>query len=147
MQTMNEMVTDRSNVLTGKVQPVKNAIMLTVLDAANSPQTVTLNQHRHSIEKYLPIGSQSLKESSFVSTKSMSTGGAVITTLNMAVDSDVVSLYLAKIWTRFLIAPLRLNFHSASPCFGRCANHNLKFGFPGLAGQHQEFGPVEIAIP
>jgi|AntDryMetagUQ255_1029468.scaffolds.fasta_scaffold07167_2 hypothetical protein len=57
MQIMNEALTDRCGVLTSKVQPVKDTVMLTMLDAANSPQAVTLDQHRHSIEKYLPIGS------------------------------------------------------------------------------------------
>src|ERR671915_1563776 len=55
------------------------------------------------------------KECSFVGAKSVVTGGAVKTTLSMAIDPDVAGSYLSKIRTRFLIAPLSLNFHRASP--------------------------------
>jgi len=54
----------------------------------------------------------------------------------MAIGLDVASTYFTPIWTRFLIAPLSLSFHRASPRLGRCAKHNSKTGFPGLEAQH-----------
>src|SRR4029434_10057356 len=52
---------------------------------------------------------------------------------------------LPPIWTRFLIAPLSLSFHRASPRLGRCAKHNSKTGFPGLEAQHLHPGRPETA--
>src|SRR5215212_3618882 len=66
----------------------------------------------------------------------MPTSRAVIPTFNMAIGFDVASTYFTPIWTRFLIAPLSLSFHRASPRLGRCAKHNSKTGFPGLEAQH-----------
>src|SRR5439155_15970346 len=66
----------------------------------------------------------------------MRTSRAVIPTFNMAIGLDVASTYFTPIWTRFLIAPLSLSFHRASPRLGRCAKHNSKTGFPGLEAQH-----------
>src|SRR5512132_1397313 len=67
----------------------------------------------------------------------MSTSRAVIPTFNRALGFDVASTYFTPIWTRFLIAPLSLSFHRASPRLGRCAKHNSKTGFPGLEAQHR----------
>jgi uncharacterized membrane protein len=62
----------------------------------------------------------------------------------MAIGFDVASTYFTPIWTRFLIAPLSLSFHRASPRLGRCAKHNSKTGFPGLEAQHLVFVYVHI---
>src|SRR2546428_6023970 len=69
----------------------------------------------------------------------MRTSRAVISTFNTAIGLDVASTYFTPIWTRFLIAPLSLSFHRASPRLGRCAKHNSKTGFPGLEAQHPYF--------
>src|ERR1700745_4009365 len=66
----------------------------------------------------------------------MRTSRAVIPTFNMLIGFDVASTYFTPIWTRFLIAPLSLSFHRASPRLGRCAKHNSKTSFPGLEAQH-----------
>jgi hypothetical protein len=58
------------------------------------------------------------------------TGGAVKTTLSMAIDPDVVNSYLSKIRTRFLIAPLSLDFHRASPQLVDTLIITLKQAFP-----------------
>ena len=92
MQTSNEMFANSSSVLTSQVQPVKNGIGFRLLDPADSAQTVALNQHSHCIQKYVLLGSQSFKECSFVGAKSVVTGGAVKTTLSMAIDPDVVTV-------------------------------------------------------
>ena len=136
MQTTNEMIANIGSMLTRQVQPVENGVGFTLLDPTDCPQAVALDQHRHRIQKYFPIGAQSFKEGSFVSTKSVVTSGAVITTFSMAIDFDVVRSYLCEVWTKFLIAPLLLSLHRASPRLAGCANHNSKMGFPGLAGQH-----------
>src|SRR5437773_9393209 len=65
----------------------------------------------------------------------------------MAIGLDVASTYFTPIWTRFLIAPLSLSFHRASPRLGRCAKHNSKTGFPGLEAQHQDFVPGVLIRP
>jgi hypothetical protein len=130
MQTSNEMFANSSSVLTSQVQPVKNGIGFRLLDPADSAQTVALNQHSHCIQKYVLLGSQSFKECSFVGAKSVVTGGAVKTTLSMAIDPDVVSSYLSKIRTRFLIAPLSLDFHRASPQLVDTLIITLKQAFP-----------------
>src|SRR5881409_3226322 len=74
----------------------------------------------------------------------MRTSRAVIPTFNMAIGLDVASTYFTPIWTRFLIAPLSLSFHRASPRLGRCAKHNSKTGFPGLEAQHPTSRSHEI---
>src|SRR5215468_7196892 len=51
----------------------------------------------------------------------------------------IFNAYFTPIWTRFLIAPLSLSFHRASPRLGRCAKHNSKTGFPSLEAQHLVF--------
>src|ERR1700752_3059866 len=108
-----------------------------MFDATDGPQAVTLNQHCHSIQKHVPICRKGVKEWAFVSVKSMATSSAVITMLGMTIDFDVVSTYFPKIPTEFLVAPLSLSFHRASPRLGRCAHHTPKMGFPGLGVQHQ----------
>src|SRR5437667_120804 len=78
----------------------------------------------------------------------MRTSRAVIPTFNMAIGLDVASTYFTPIWTRFLIAPLSLSFHRASPRLGRCAKHNSKTGFPGLEAQHHTFDQAKTkALP
>src|SRR2546430_7381 len=73
----------------------------------------------------------------------MRTSRAVISTFNMAIGLDVASTYFTPIWTRFLIAPLSLSFHRASPRLGRCAKHNSKTGFPGLEAEHPKFARLQ----
>jgi hypothetical protein len=65
-----------------------------------------------------------------------SPSSAVITMLGMTIDFDVVSTYFPKIPTEFVVAPLSLSVHCASPRFGRCAHQTPKMGFPGLGVQH-----------
>jgi hypothetical protein len=110
-----------------------------MLDATDGPQAVTLNQHCHSVQKHVPICAKRVKECAFVSVKSMVTSSAVITILGMTIDFDVVSTYFPKIPTEFLVAPLSLSFHRASPRLGRCAHHTPKMGFPGLGVQHRNY--------
>jgi hypothetical protein len=107
-----------------------------MLDATDGPQAVALNQHRHSIQKHVPICAKRVKECAPVSTKSMVTSRAVITMFDMTIDFDVVSTYFPEIPTEFLVAPLSLSVHRASPRSGRCAHHTSKMGFPGLGVQH-----------
>ena len=64
----------------------------------------------------------------------------------MAIGLDVASTYFTPIWTRFLIAPLSLSFHRASPRLGRCAKHNSKTGFPGLEAQHPKTVGSDIHV-
>jgi hypothetical protein len=116
-----------------------------MLDATDGPQAVALNQHGHSIQKHGPICAKRVKEGAFVSTKSMVTSRAVITMFDMTIDFDVVSTYCSKIPTEFLVTPLSLSFHRASPRLGRCAQHTSKMGFPGLGVQHPLFHRVEFA--
>src|SRR4030095_3757352 len=92
----------------------------------------------------MPICAECVKECSCISTKSMRTSRAVIPTCNMAIGFDVASTYFTPIWTRFLIAPLALSFHRASPRLGRCAKHNSKTGFPGLEAQHLRRGAALV---
>src|SRR2546430_1727027 len=103
MQTSNAMFANSSSVLTSQVQPVKNSMGFRLLDPADSAQTVALNQHSHCIQKYVLLGSQSFKECSFVGAKSVVTGGAVKTTLSMAIDPDVVSSYPSYEWDLHLM--------------------------------------------
>jgi hypothetical protein len=48
-----------------------------------------------------------------------------------------LSMGLSEISTSFVIAPLMLGLHCASPDFARCVNVTPKTVFPGLAIQHQ----------
>ena len=100
------MLAHSRRVLTSQVQPMENGVRLASLDPTDGPQAVALNQHGDSIQEYVSLSSQSLKESSCVSTKSMVTSGAVITTFSMAVDSDVVNARLPESWAVLLSAPL-----------------------------------------
>jgi hypothetical protein len=109
-----------------------------MLNATDGPQAVALNQHCHSVQKHVPICAKRVKECAFVSIKSMVTSRAVITMLGMTRDFDVVSTYFSKIPAEFLVTPLSLGFHCASPRLGRCAHHTSKMGFPGLGVQHQK---------
>ena len=144
MQPTDEMGAHSCRVLTGQVQPVEDCVRFTMLNPTDSPQAIAFDEHRHGIQKHRSICAQRIKECPFVSTKSMSTRGAVITTFNIAIGSDVVSTYFLKIWTRFLITPLSLSFHCTSPRLGRCVQYNSKTGFPGLGVQHQKFGTHKI---
>ena len=144
LQPTDEMCAHSSCVLTGQVQAVEDRVRFTMLDPTDSPQAVAFDEHRHGIQQHVPICAQRLKECPSVSTKSMGTRGAVITTFNMAIGSDVVSTYFPKIWTQFLITPLSLSFHCASPRLGRCAKYNSKMDFPGLEVQHRDMGPATI---
>jgi hypothetical protein len=49
MQTMNDIFAHRSRMLTGHVQPVEDRVRFTMLDPADGPQAVALDQHRYSI--------------------------------------------------------------------------------------------------
>ena len=51
MQALNQMVTDRSGMLTGEVEPVANGVKFTVLNAADCAQTSAFDHHRHHIQK------------------------------------------------------------------------------------------------
>jgi hypothetical protein len=115
-----------------------------MLDATDGPQAVALNQHCYSIQKHVPICAKRVKECAFVSTKSMVTSSAVITMFDMTIDFDVVSTYFSKIPTEFLVTPLCLSFHRASPRLGRCAHHTSKMGSPGLGVQHQKFDGTDM---
>jgi hypothetical protein len=110
-----------------------------MLDPTDGSQAVALNQHRHSIQKHVSICAKRIKECSFVSTKSMVTSRAIIAMFDMTIDFDVVSTYFSEIPTEFLVTPLSLSFHRASPRLGRCAHHTPNMGFPGLGVQHQSF--------
>ena len=55
MQAMNQMVTDRSGMLAGEVEPVANGVKFTVLNAADCAQAGTFDHHRHNINKEVPI--------------------------------------------------------------------------------------------
>jgi len=109
-----------------------------MLDAADSPETVALAQHRHGIHQHVPLCAQRVKEGPFVSAKRMGASCAVITPFNTAIDFDVAGTDFANIWTKSLIAPLSMSFHNASPRFKRYAKHNPKTGFPGLGVQHRK---------
>jgi len=123
MQPMNEVFAHSSSMLTGQIQPVENSVRFTMLDPAYGPEAVALNQHRYCIQKPVPLCAQCVKECAFFSTESRVTSGAIITPFNMTIDPDVVSTYFPKISTRFLVAPLSLSFHRASPRLCRCAHH------------------------
>ena len=69
MQVMDQMITDSLSMLTSQVQPVENGVGCTMLDPAHGAQAGALDQHRHTIQKSVPIRAQGFKESSFVSTK------------------------------------------------------------------------------
>jgi hypothetical protein len=45
------MLTDCCRVLTSQIEPVKNRIGATMLNATNGPQAVAFDQHRHHIKK------------------------------------------------------------------------------------------------
>jgi hypothetical protein len=115
---------------------MEERVRFTMLDAADSPETVALAQHRHGIHQHVPLCAQRVKEGPFVSAKRMGASCAVITPFNTAIDFDVASTDFANIWTKSLIAPLSMSFHNASPRFKRYAKHNPKTGFPGLGVQH-----------
>lgn len=55
MQTMNEMLTNISRMLTGQVQPTENRVRLTMLDAADGSQAVALDQHGYGIQQAGPL--------------------------------------------------------------------------------------------
>lgn len=55
MQTMNEMLAHISRLLTGQVQPMENRVRLTMLDPADGSQAVALDQHRHGLQKAVPL--------------------------------------------------------------------------------------------
>ena len=137
MQAMDQMITDSLSMLTSQVQPVENGVGCTMLNAANSTQAGALNQHRDHIQEQLPVCSQSLKESSFVSSKGLVTGRAVIPSFNIAMDFDVSATRLSKVRARHVITPLLFSFHRASPRFDRCADSNANTAFHGLAIQHR----------
>jgi hypothetical protein len=138
MQTANEMIADSSSVLTSPVQPVKNGAMLTVLDAADSTQAVTLDQHSHSIEKDVATGSQSFKESAYVETEGKLTGGAVIPSFNVAIDFDVFGIDFSNVSASYVMEPLLFNLHCTSPLIRRCANDSSKKAFPGLEDHYRK---------
>ena len=105
---------------------MEERVRFTMLDAADSPETVALAQHCHRIYHHVPLCAQRGKEGPFVSAKRRGASGAVITPFNMAIDFDVASTNFAPIRPKALIAPLSMRFHTASPRFKRCAKHNLK---------------------
>lgn len=49
MQTMNDIFAHSSRMLTGQVQPVEDRVRFTMLDPADGPQAVALDQHRYGI--------------------------------------------------------------------------------------------------
>ena len=123
MQTANEMSADGSRVLPRQVQPVQNSLELTMFNATDGPQTVALHQHGHGLQKGLSLCSQGFKESAFVATEGMLTGGTVKPALKVAMDFAVSAIGLSKVGTRCVIAPLSGSVHCASSLStSRCAN-------------------------
>jgi hypothetical protein len=49
MHTLNELLAHSRRMLTGQVQPVEDRMRFTMLDPADGPQTVALDQHRYGI--------------------------------------------------------------------------------------------------
>ena len=145
MQAMDQMITDSLSMLTSQVQPVENGVGCTMLNAANSTQAGALDQHRHDINKELPIRAQGVKESPCVSTKGLVTGGAVISSFNIAMNFDVFATRLPKVSTRLVVTPLLLGFHCASPQVARCINSNANTAFHGLAIQHRRLNVHYLA--
>ena len=126
MQTANEMIADGRSVLTRKVQPVQNSLKLTLFNATDCTQTVALNQHGHCIQKWLSLCSQGFKESAFVETEGMLTGGTVKPALKVAMDFEVSALGLSKVSASCVLAPLFGSVHRASPLSTRrCVNDIL----------------------
>ena len=137
MQAMDQMSADSLSLLTSQLQPVENGVGCTMLDPAHGTQAGALDQHRHNINKEVPIRAQGVKESSCVSTKGLVTGGAVISSFNIAMNFDVFATRLSEVSTRLVITPLLFGFHCASPQVARCINSNANTAFHGLAIQHQ----------
>lgn len=49
MQTLTELLAHSRCMLTGQVQPVEDRVRFTMLDPADGPQAVALDQHRYGI--------------------------------------------------------------------------------------------------
>jgi hypothetical protein len=130
------MTADRCGVLTRKIHPAEHAVRFTALDPADGPQAVTLDQHRHSVQKDVPIGAQGFKESSLLETKGLLAGGTVIPVFDVAMNSDVLATDFCKVSTSFVLAPLLLVSHHPSPLIKKRGNGNMKTAFHGLKGHH-----------
>lgn len=115
MQALDALIIDCRRLLTGQVQPTENGVRFTMFDPANRTQATTFDQHRDRIQKYLPIGAQCFKESSFVGIKGLFTGGTVIPSFSVAVDLDILGTNSCKVSPSFVIAPLLLVSQPTSP--------------------------------
>src|SRR5438105_1437947 len=94
MQPPNEMTADHCSLLPRKIQPAEHAVRFTALDPADSPQAVTLDQHRNSVQMDRPQG--------------LLTGGTVIPAFDIAMNFDVLATDFGKVSTSFVITPLLL---------------------------------------
>ena len=105
MQAMDQMSADSLSLLTSQLQPVENGVGCTMLDPAHGTQAGALDQHRHNINKEVPIRAQGVKESSCVSTKGLVRGGAVISSFNIAMTFDFFATTLSEVRTRLVVRP------------------------------------------
>jgi hypothetical protein len=140
MQPTDEMTADRCCVLTREIQPVEDAVRLAALDPADGPQAITLDQHRDSVQKELPLGAQGFKEGPLVETKGLLAGATVIPAFDVAMNFDVLATDFCKVSTSFVITPLLLVSHHPAPLIRRWGKGNTKTAFHGLRGHHRIVG-------
>lgn len=130
------MTADRCGVLTRKRQPVEYAVRFTAFAPTEGPQAVTLDQHRASVQKEVPIGAQGFKEGSRVDTKGLLAGGTGIPSFAVAMNFAVLATDFCQVSTSFVLAPLLRVSHHPSPLIKRRGKGNTKTAFHGLKGHH-----------
>jgi hypothetical protein len=115
MQVTNQSRAHRRGVLSCQVNPMQNRVVRMMLETFNGAQTVSLYQHRQDIRNRSMRAPQSLKAGSRIGAKGVPACHTVVTSLRVAVDLDVARFDFAKIATEFMVTPLALEFHDASP--------------------------------
>ncbi len=108
MDVAYEQITNGGRMLAGQIQPVQHSVRFGKLDAADRPQAVAFDQHRNSVDQFLSIGPQPLKESTLIKAEGSSTAAAVITSLDITVDLYVVTVEFLILMTGRVVTPLLL---------------------------------------
>jgi hypothetical protein len=115
MHIANENGTGRRCMLTGQVQPMQDSVVRVMLEAFNSTQAVSLNQHGQDFNNRQSLTPHRLEKGAGVGAKSAPTPLAVVTPFGVTMNPNVARVDFAKIAALFIATPLTFAFHGASP--------------------------------
>jgi len=86
-----------------------------MLEPLNGSQAIALPQQGQGPEDHGALAAQGFKEGAPVGAEGLVTCGAVVAPFDVTVDPDVARFDLAKVGALFMITPLPMGFHDASP--------------------------------